>query len=322
MKIPSHLKQYVSPQTSKETRLAAARGEVPLDPGDLVMALFLLGYDKESEVAAAARRSFSELPTDTLLTALDGTVDPLILRTVALTHGEDEAVLLMIALHRNTDEKTLSLLAAKGTEGVAEAIAENGEILRAHPSLIDVLKTNPHLPKEVLARVEGLLHPQEDDGEGRESSLESGTIGGGGTKPDEEKSLYERIKGMNVAEKVKTALLGNKEARDMLIKDNNQMISSAVLRNPRITEEELIRVANSREASDQMLRIIAGNKKFLKNYMIRLALVTNPRTPLVYSLKFINSLHAKDIRNLAKSRNIPTAVATAARRIVDRKGMG
>jgi hypothetical protein len=107
----------------------------------------------------------------------------------------------------------------------------------------------------------------------------------------------------------------------MLIKDHNQMISSAVLRNPRITEEELIRVANSREASEQMLRVIAGNKRYLKNYAIKLGMVTNPKTPLHYSLKFINVLHAKDLKKIAKSRNVPGAIARAARRIMDRKGI-
>jgi hypothetical protein len=323
MKIPHHLREHISPQMSREIRLATARGEVSLEPRDLVVALFILGYDKERDVALAARRRFSDLPTDTILTALEGTVDPLILRTIAVTHAVDEAVLLMIALHSDIDDKTLAMLAAKGPEGVVDIIAKNGEILRAHPSIIKALKTNPNLSKASLAKAETLLHPPEDDGGegGGEVSRESGITDVDVDEPDEEKSTYERIKGMNVAEKVKAALLGNKEVRDMLIKANNPMISSAVLRNPRITEEELVRVANSREASDQMLRVIAGNKKYLKNYAIKLGMVTNPKTPLHYSLKFINALHAKDLKNIAKSRNVPGAIARAARRIMDRKGI-
>ncbi|NOS35271.1 MAG: hypothetical protein GQ522_01395 [Deltaproteobacteria bacterium] len=319
MKIPRHLREHISPQISREIRLATARGEVSLEPRDLVVALFILGYDKERDVASAARRRFSDLRTDTILTALEGTVDPLILRTIAVTHAVDEAVLLMIALHSDIDDKTLAMLAAKGPEGVVDIIAKNGEILRAHPSIIKALKTNPNLSKATLAKAELLIHPPEDDG--GEVSRESGITDVDVDEPDEEKSTYERIKGMNVAEKVKAALLGNKEVRDMLIKANNPMISSAVLRNPRITEEELIRVANSREASDQMLRVIAGNKKYLKNYAIKLGMVTNPKTPLHYSLKFINALHAKDLKNIAKSRNVPGAIARAARRIMDRKGI-
>jgi len=307
----------------KESRLAAANGKVSLEPRDLVIALFILGYDKAADVAAAARKSFSALPADTILKGLDGPVDPIVLRTVAMTHIENEAVLMMIALHENSDDKTLAIVAARGPDSVVDAIAHNGKLLRAHPPIVKALKGNPNLSKAALAEAELLAHSSEDDdkGEGEgDNSLESATLDREESDADENKSTYEKIKGMNVAEKVKSALMGNKEVRDILIKERNQVIAASVLRNPRITDEELIRVSKSRESSEQMLRVIAGNKKYLKNYAIKLGLVTNPKTPLHYSLKFITVLHAKDIRNIAKSRNVPGPIAAAARRIMDRKG--
>jgi len=329
MKIPSHLKQYVSSQVAKEERLAAAKGGVALPHRDLVMTLFLLGYDKEGEVAAAARKSFAGLPSETLFTALEGDVEPLLLKTVALTHGNDEALLTLIALHPDTDEKSLAMLAVKGPAPVAGAIAENRELLAAAPPLLDALRRNPHLSKETIDGAEALLNSPEGEersAEGAQTTSASPpeTPGGQGgeqkaEKEEEEKSVFEKVKDMNVADKVKAALLGNKEMRDILIKDNNNMISANVLRNPRITDEELIRVANARESSDQMLRVISSNKKHLKNYAIRLGLATNPKTPLHYSLKFMSSLHAKDIKSIAKSKNVPSSISKAARRIMERK---
>ncbi|MFQ5328556.1 MAG: hypothetical protein ACE5D4_01030 [Thermodesulfobacteriota bacterium] len=308
---------------AKENRLATARGEVSLEPRDLVMALFILGHDKEPDVAAAARKSFSKLSADIVIIGLNGAVEPLLLKTVAMTHADDDDVLHTIALHENCDDKTLAMVAAKGPESVAAIIANNGELLRAHPSIIEALKGNPHCSKETLAEAVRLSLAGEDDGEeegGPADSRKPDTAEMEEPGADEDKSTYEKIKGMNVAEKVKAALLGNKEVRDILIKERNQVIATSVLRNPRITDEELIRVAKSRESSEEMLRVIAGNKKYLKNYAIKRAMVTNPKTPLHYSLKFINVLHAKDIRNIAKSRNVPGPIAAAARRIMDRQG--
>jgi hypothetical protein len=52
-----------------------------------------------------------------------------------------------------------------------------------------------------------------------------------------EKALWLRIRTMTVAEKVKLALRGNKDARGILLRDTNRILPRLVLQNPRITEE-------------------------------------------------------------------------------------
>ena len=42
---------------------------------------------------------------------------------------------------------------------------------------------------------------------------------------------------MSVPEKIRLAMLGNQEARNLLIHDPNKVIPLAVLRNPKITED-------------------------------------------------------------------------------------
>jgi hypothetical protein len=75
-------------------------------------------------------------------------------------------------------------------------------------------------------------------------------------------------------------------------------------------------------ADDELLRIIADSRDWTKNYQARLSLVTNPKTPLVASLRFLAGLQDRDVRMLAKSKNVSATVSNAAKRIVTQKAPG
>jgi hypothetical protein len=133
------------------------------------------------------------------------------------------------------------------------------------------------------------------------------------------RSLFAQIATMGVAEKIKLALRGNKDARMILIRDTNKMIRRLVLMNPRVGDGEVIAVARNRSADDELLRMIAEKREWIRNYQVRQALVTNPKTPLPVALRHLNSMSDSDMRQLAKSRNVPQAVAVQARRIISTK---
>jgi hypothetical protein len=133
-------------------------------------------------------------------------------------------------------------------------------------------------------------------------------------------TLLQRIQAMTVSEKIKLALRGNREARMHLIRDSNSLIRRFVLQNPRVGDEEIIALAKNRSADDELLRIIAHSRDWTKNYQIRHALVSNPKTPLVLALRFVSSLSERDIRALAKSKNVSQTIASQAKRIILQKG--
>jgi hypothetical protein len=86
--------------------------------------------------------------------------------------------------------------------------------------------------------------------------------------------------------------------------------------NPRVTESEVIAVARTRNADEEMLRIITDRREWMRNYQVKLALVTNPKTPLPVAMRQLGTLAERDIRTLAKSKNVPEAVAAQARRLM------
>lgn len=136
-----------------------------------------------------------------------------------------------------------------------------------------------------------------------------------------EQGLQQRLQAMPVAERIKLALRGNREVRGFLLRDSNRLVRRFVMQNPRLTDEEVISVAKSRMLDDELLRLIADHREWTRNYQVRLALVTNPKTPLVAAIRFLGSLHERDIRQLAKSKNISATVATQAKRIVAQKSV-
>ncbi len=137
----------------------------------------------------------------------------------------------------------------------------------------------------------------------------------------ERSNIYKKILGMKVVDKIKLALMGNREVRAILIKDSNKMVATTVLKNPRLTVEEVAKIVQSRNVSDDVLRIIANTKEWLKDYHVKLALVNNPKTPVGVSIRLLMSLKKKDLQNLSRSKNIPVAVATAAKRLMAKKGV-
>jgi len=164
------------------------------------------------------------------------------------------------------------------------------------------------IPEEFSTEIpEELLVDQEEEVDFHKESLGDST------------NIYKIIQTLSIAEKIKLATLGSKSARKLLSRDSNRLVITAVIRSPKIREDEVVPLAQDRTTPDDVLVYIMTRKEWMKNYQIRLALCKNPKTPLPKALRIIESLGYKDLRGLAKNRNIPAAVASAALRLVARK---
>lgn len=161
-----------------------------------------------------------------------------------------------------------------------------------------------------------------NEGETREPEFPKELIEEIKEEPDKEvfQSLYQKIMEMGVGEKIKLATIGNREARNLLLKDSNKIVLAAVINSPRNTEEDIIKICQSRNVSNEVLRLIAAKKELTKNYKVKIGLVTNPKTPVPISLKLLSYITEADLRNIAKNKNISTVVARGARKILEDRG--
>jgi hypothetical protein len=137
------------------------------------------------------------------------------------------------------------------------------------------------------------------------------------------RNLAAEIQTMAVGERLKLALKGNRDARQILIRDASRIVQRFVLLNPRITDDEIIALAKNRSIDRELLDQICKRKEWLANYQVKLALATNPKTPLPLAVRLVPSLLPRDLRALAKSKNVPAAVNGLAKRLViERSGGG
>jgi DNA replication initiation complex subunit (GINS family) len=136
-----------------------------------------------------------------------------------------------------------------------------------------------------------------------------------GKKPEvRSKSLFQEIQDMNVSEKLDFARKCSKEARIILIRDANKLVQMAVITSPKMTDSEVLAIANNRQVNEDVLKFIADRREWMKNYQVKAALVNNPKTPLPLALKLISALNQKDLSLIAKSKAVPRALVIAAQR--------
>lgn len=132
---------------------------------------------------------------------------------------------------------------------------------------------------------------------------------------NERVSMLNRIMRMGVKDRVKLAMKGDREARNILIRDPNKLVSTAVVNNPRITEKEVENIAAMRSISEDILRQLATNRQWGRSYPIMHNLVRNPRLPMANAITIMSRLQLRDLMALTKNRNVSDAVRRQALRL-------
>jgi hypothetical protein len=125
-------------------------------------------------------------------------------------------------------------------------------------------------------------------------------------------TLIMRLAKMGVSERVQFAMKGGSEARRTLIRDSNKVVQRAVLQSPRLTDQEVEAFATMTSLTDEILRLIAGNRKFRKNYAVVRNLLNNPKTPLDVSLHMLPMCNVMDLKKLTTNKNVPETLRSTA----------
>jgi hypothetical protein len=137
----------------------------------------------------------------------------------------------------------------------------------------------------------------------------------GGEVSAERISLIRRIMFMTTRDRMKLAMKGDREARSILIRDANKVVSSAVINNPRITDHEVENISAMRTVAEEVLRLIALNRTWARSYPIIHNLARNPRTPIPTAMNILPRIRTKDLQHLTQNRNVSEAVRRQAHRL-------
>jgi regulator of extracellular matrix RemA (YlzA/DUF370 family) len=143
-----------------------------------------------------------------------------------------------------------------------------------------------------------------------------------GNVTPERMSLIRRIMLMSVKDRVQLGMKGDRETRGILVRDANKVVASAVIHNPRMTEQEVEKISAMRGVSDEVLRLIGRNRAWTRTYPIIHNLARNPRTPLATAITILSRLRTKDLQALTMNRNISEGVRRQAYRLSEMRQHG
>ncbi|HLJ27463.1 MAG TPA: hypothetical protein VKY85_12190 [Candidatus Angelobacter sp.] len=132
-------------------------------------------------------------------------------------------------------------------------------------------------------------------------------------------STIVRLARMNVAGRVKQAFLGTKEERAILIRDNARIVQNAVLSSPKLSEPEVETFAAAKNVSENVLREISRNRRFIKVYAVVRNLLNNARCPIDVSLTLVKNLLVTDLKTLQGNKNIPDTLRKVATKLFKEK---
>ena len=287
----------------------------------------------------SARPFFERLNADRLATAIDGDrLEPplisLAVRALPSSRRLDDAALR----HPQTPTPALLMVAERAEESQLMHLLRDELRLVLSPELARTLARSPRLSEEQRSRLAALLskldseeefqireglRPENMSAEDRKLMMrerESGQADDG-EAPKRRENIYIKLQKMTAAEKALLAIHGNREARMLLVRDPNRLVAKAAIRSPRLTERDVESIAQIRDVDEEILRIIASNRRWIRKYSIAKKLALNPRTPAAIALKLLERLSNTDIRLASRDHNLAEVVRKAALRIAKRRGL-
>lgn len=329
-------------------RLLAAQGLLPIGREDLLRLQLLLTTDGDEELAAAAAKAIGEAEADDLVEWVQhGEASGLELDLLVRNRDEVE-IWREVARHQAVSNETLRILAEHGPPVVQDIIITNQVRIMGCLEILEDLRANPSVTQVVLRRVKefeeefiekvaaGKLEEERAFSASIDEALQAlRSIGAHIPKSGElplpryddpaledhvqqNVSAFGKILLMDVKDKVLCAMKGSREERAILINSRNRLVVRAVLASPKLNENEIEKFAASRSVSEEVIRVISGNPRWLRRYTVALALVQNPKTPVQSSMRLLPRMSVRDLQRITKDRNINPVVRRQAKNMLEK----
>jgi hypothetical protein len=113
-------------------------------------------------------------------------------------------------------------------------------------------------------------------------------------------TLWERLRGMTPPQKILLAPKADRVTRALLLQESDPQVLFALLKNPRLSIDEVVRAAKSPHLSFQAAELILKTSAWASNLDVRLALVHNPKLPVPFALRLLPTLPDFEVRAIAK----------------------
>ncbi len=335
----------------REIVLTIARGFLPLAQDDLIAVLAYLALSEDAEIAELSQSSLHDVParamsefasneniaSEHLERLVRATSDPLVLEALIRNRAVSDDVVIEVARHaepRVQEVIVINHARILRTPNILDALLENPAITvdvrrRAHEAREEffvkqkaredstLVLDEPEIVDIPLDDIADLIERAEEQPE-EEATTPALTEA---EKTDEQAAaIWTRLGFMTVADKVRLAFRGDRIVRMLLVRDRNKLVCAAVMRNPRMNEQEVESIAGMRNVDDEVLRIIGRRRQWMSRYNIMFALVRNPKAPVGVVLPFINRLTLRDLKGLKDDKGVHQVVRETAKKLYVSRG--
>jgi hypothetical protein len=169
-------------------------------------------------------------------------------------------------------------------------------------------------PDEHLERLLA-KRPDETAPEPEPATSEPPAESGEGDTAEKRESAWNRMRSLSQMEKLMLAPKADRAERALLLQDNDPRVLLSLLRNPRITVDEIVRIAKSSFINFQIVDVIMKTGQWMSNLDVRTGLIHNPKTPQAFALRILPTLPDSEVRNIARSGTNMALKQAALRKI-------
>ncbi len=307
---PEVLEDLREGRAGRERKIAVCSGGAHLTAADRAEILTVLANDLDDMVAERAQQAILSQSPETFVEALKREkAIPSLFAYAGKNLADKPGICDAMVENKNCTAEFLVPVARHLSSIGIKALLEELERLSESPALAAALEHSAAITPEQKNLLHELMGSAIDEAALAEAAAEA--------EPDAAKrvTLLQRLAKMTVSERVQFAIKGGSEARRTLIRDSNKVVQRAVLQSPRLTDQEVEAFASMTSLTDEILRLIAGNRKFRKNYVVVRNLLNNPKTPLDVSLHMLPMVNAVDLKRLTSNKNIPETLRTTANKL-------
>ena len=337
----------VKGQVPRQVRLFAAQGLLPISREELLGLQCVLSSDPNEELARVAADSVRSEQLTTILDWIRNQPPESLVLDQLIRVRDEEAIWAAVASHSNVSDETLRVIARNATPMVQDIIITNQVRVLGCLEILEDLRANPQVNQVVLRRV----HEFEEEFIAKVLAQEEAAAAAGPSVEDAIEALHEigahipkevtmpypmtedqeledavrkagesvhgRILNMSVHERIIAALRGSREERAILVNSRNRLIQRSVLACPKLSDSEIEQFASSRSVAQEVIKHIAENRRWLRQYTVILALAMNPKTPVYTAKSIIPRLNYRDKARVSRDRNLPPVTRQIAKQLLD-----
>lgn len=150
--------------------------------------------------------------------------------------------------------------------------------------------------------------PQAPGNAGLEEAVEEEDEGKGAPRGN----VWDRLRSISRMEKLLLAPKADRVERAILAQDSDPQVLYSLLKNPRLTADEVIRISKSPFLTFQTAEAIMKSTQWLSNLEVRVALVHNAKTPPAFAMRLLHTLPESEVRAISHGAATSMALKVAA----------